>query len=1033
MAVLVLSAMVLFAGSPSVIASGSGSSSSVDSVNLKSGKWVYSIYIDKNKTRYAAITRYDGDELNVVIPSDFDGIPVKTVSREAFCNNKYMTSVLIPDSVTEIGKYAFSGCVGLGKVNYSSSLTTIGEGAFYGCWSLTEAVFPEGTQKIGSFSFYNCRHLKKIVFPSSLKSIGNSAFEGCSMLESVSFGENLETVGDTAFKGCTSLTKADVSSVKKLGTGAFMKCAGLETVVIGDHIGDIRPETFRGCVSLKSVVFGKDLKTIGVSAFEGCEALASLPVINPLESIASLAFKGCVSLRTAEIGPEVSKIGFCAFGGCAALEKISVSEKNESFSSFNGCLYTKDRTKLLLCPQGFKGKLKTDENISVIGDYAAAGCTSVRGAELGENTLEIGRAAFLGCTDVTALSVPEKVEKIGSAALGMYLFGGKMKKVDYLKIYGGAGSAAESYCSQREMTFIPYSSTLYVSSERVVLEEKKSFNLTCGFSSGKKGKITWESSDESVVTVKDGKLHAVSQGNAEVTASAEGFDPAAVKVSVVQARGKKAANSKSTVTRLIYCGEHEGLGSLLSQLIDPIFSSDRYWYSSAPAVASVNNDGEVFAHSRGNAAVTCHMPDGSETIFIVTVTEKPTELTLIAPDDELIIGEKKSILKNLYPSVSSDVITWETDNQNIATVDADGRITAVGQGECTVTAIAESGLKSSVSVRCVIPAEKITLDMDARNVYQGKEFNLTASLTPQNSSQKIRWSSSDPSVASVNSKGKVTGKSFGTAVIIARTSLGVTAECRVNVIAKAEELVLDVKNLSINCGSVYKLNALIRPSYSPETTDSCTWNTTDESVAVVDEEGNVTAVGPGRCIINCRTSGDLISKCRLQVNLPAESVEINSEKDTLYIGEVLQLKAVITPEKSTDSLEWSSSDSSVARVTSGGSVKGVSVGTAVITAKVTNGVTNESVTATFEINILKKADSVKLSQNSLSLLCGEKNFLTYTLLPDDSNDTVAWSSTDESVASVRDDGLITAIAPGTCYIRIETGSGSSAKCKVTVK
>ena len=1029
--ILALSAAV-FCADARVVSAESAASASVDSVNLRKGKWVYSVYLDKSNERYASVTKYDGEDLEVVIPAEFNGIPVRSVNREAFCNNRYITAVTLPDSVTDIGKYAFYGCIGIHSVTFPASLNTIGEGAFYGCWSLTEAVLPEGMTKIGSFAFFNCRHLQKVVFPSSLKSIGNSSFEGCGMLESIALRENTDTIGDMAFKGCSSLVSADLSNVRRIGAGVFMKCGGLESVILGDSITEIRPESFRDCGSLKKLVVGINVKTIGTSAFENCGSLTALPEIEGLASIGSLAFKGCSSLKEVSLGSNAAQLGICAFSECTGLTKILVSEKNKTFSSYKGCLYSKDGERLILCPPGFAGTLRTPGSIHQIDDYAAAGCRRIAGVVMGEELSEIGTAAFFGCTDVTSFSVPENTGKIGHAALGFYSLDHNVRKAEYLRVYGKENGVAESYCSEREIRFIPYHQTLQVSSERVVLEEGGTFRLTCGFSSQKKGAIAWESSDESVVKVSDGKLRAVSQGKAEIKVTSEGFDSVTVKVEVI---GKQAAASgrKDTFeTRMVYCGEKAELSSLLSQIIDPIFSSDRFWYSTLPAVATVSDDGTVATHSTGVAAIICHLPDGSENKVLLTVTDKPSALMLVQPDDEWICGQSGQIKRTMYPSTSSETIRWTSDNEQVATVDADGRLITAGQGSCTITASTESGLKSSVEIKCVIPAESLSLNQETRRVYQGKEFNLTASLSPEDSEQKVKWSSSDLSVASVNSKGKVTGKSFGTAVIKAETAGGLVAECRVVVVARAKELALDTKDLSLNCGDVHKLNALIRPSYSPETTDSCSWNSTDEEVATVDENGNVTAIGPGKCIINCRTSGDLISKCRLSVSLPAESVEITASKDSVYIGEVLPLRAEVVPAGSTDTVEWSSSDKNIARVTAGGAVKGLSVGTAVISATVTNNVTGNSVRAEYAITVMKKADSVRLSKSSLSLVAGENDFLTFDLSPDDSNDIVTWSSSDESVASVRYDGLITAVAPGTCYIRIETGSGCAARCKVTV-
>lgn len=1020
---------------PTVRAEKDSLSPSADSVNLRQDKWIYSIYVDKSNNRYVSVTRYEGDDTEVVIPDEMGGIPVKAISREAFCGNKYITSVRIPDGVTDIGKYAFSGCIGLSSVTFPENLRNVGEGAFYGCRSLKEAVFPEGTVKIGSFAFYNCIHLKTAGFPSTLRTIGDSSFEGCVMLEKAAFGSEMDAIGDVAFKNCRSLSAVDLSGISQLGAGAFINCTALEKAVIGDRLTGLAPETFRGCVSLQTVTLGKSLEKLGISAFEDCASLKSLSGGESLTEIDSLAFLGCSSLKKAEIGKNVSHIGAGAFNGCTSLSKVSVSDGNVTYSSAGGCLFSGDGSTLLFCPQGFKGKLNLKAKsgtISEIEKFAAAGCSGITDAFLHEGIVSIGNGAFLGCADITSVSVPDSVGSIGSAAFGMYFDEGTIKREGYIRIYAASGSVAEEYCSGRDIPFMPYDSTLFVSSERVVMAEGATFTLSCGFTSRRKTEVSWESSDESVVKVKDGILTALSQGSVNITLSAEGFESCVVRAVVVSPDDIGTSTKKKHESRLIYCGESEELNSLFSQIIDPIFAANRFWYSSSPSVATVTNDGKVTARGIGTAVITCRMPDGSENIVLVTVTERPSGITLIAPEEELLVGTTHQLSTTVLPSSSKAPINWESDNENVASVDDRGKITAVGQGKCNITATLPGGLKSSVEVKCVIPAESLHLDKEIRNVYQGKEFTLKATVLPQESEQKILWKSSDPSVASVNSKGKVTGKSFGSAVITAETKGGFIAACRVNVIAHAEILSIDNKKLKINQDTEYRLNAVIRPSYSPETTDRCTWNSTNEKVATVDENGVVRAVSPGKCIINCR-AGDLISKCQVQVRLPAQSMKISAEKDCIYIGETMPLEPVIVPEDATDTVEWFSDHESIAAVTSAGTVRGKSAGNAVITLKVTNDVTGDSITDTFEITVMKKAESVALNKNSLSMNAGEQDALLYTLLPDDCNDTVRWYSTDENVATVRDDGLITAVSAGSCYICIESGSGVSARCKVSVQ
>ena len=1034
---LFLTAALVFAvffcvSAPFVSAEKDTRPTSVDSVNLRENQWVYSVYVDKNGSRYAAVTRYNGEETDIEIPGELGGVPVKVISREAFCNNRYITSAVIPEGVTEIGKYAFSGCIGLSGVSFPGSLVSVGEGAFYGCRSLTAVSFEEGLTKIGSFAFYGCTHLADASFPASLRSIGDSSFQGCGMLESLSFGRGLEMIGDAAFMECVSIKSVDLPDLTELGAGAFMKCASLKKAVFGDRLTEILPDTFRKCGNLESVGFGTGLDKIGESAFEGCASLKEITGLSGLSEIPSVAFMGCRSLISAEIGQNVRSVGAGAFSGCSALTAFAVSDENETYSSENGCLCSKDGAKLILCPAGLRGTLRPGEGVREISDYAAVGCGGIAKAVLGEGLSSIGRAAFLGCTDIAAFSMPDSLEEMGSASVGYYLSDGKIKKADYVRIYASQGSCAEKYCASHEMAPVYYDSTLCVSSERVVIGKGKTFRLKSGFASQKKGVVTWSSSDESVVKVSGGRLEAVSEGSAEVTASAEGFAARTTEVTVVSPDAFSGSGKKTYENRVIYIGQSEELSSVLSQIIDPIFSANRFWYSSAPAVAAVNDDGKVTAHGSGMATVTCVMPDGSENNVVVTVTEKPAELTLTAPDNELLIGQTASVAVRLSPSFSSDRITWSSDDESVATVNEAGTITAVGQGKCSITGETQSGLTSSVVVSCVIPAEKIELDKETRDVYQGKQFNLRATASPESSKQRIVWKSSDPNVASVNSKGKVTGKSFGSAVISAETAGGLRAECRVNVMTHAEELKIDVKKLYINCGTSSKLNAIVRPSYTPETTDKCSWNSTNEKVAGVDENGLVTAVSPGKCIINCRSGGNLISKCQVYVRLPAQSVGIRAEKDSLYIGSTQTLEAVVTPKESTDRLEWFSDNEDVAHVTSGGTVKGKASGTAVITAKLTNDVTGESITAQLEIKVLKKAESVTLSKKSLSLNVGENDFIQFAVQPDDSNDTVRWYSTDEKIALVRDDGLITAVSTGTCFICVETGSGATAKCKLTV-
>lgn len=1000
-------------------------------VNMKEGNWVYSSYADSDGQIYASVTGYDGNALTLNIPETLGGLTVRSIGREAFCGSRYLTAVTVPEGVTDIGKYAFQGCIGLQTAAVPSTLRNIGEGAFYGCFSLTEMHLSDGVTKIGSYAFSGCRHLVKLRLSSSLRSIGDNAFDKCTLLENVTFGEELELVGNAAFRGCAAMTSVKLpDSLQTLGAGAFQGCTGLTDAALGSGLKELSNDTFRNCEALESVSFA-GVMSVGASAFEGCSSLTAAEM-NHVASIGGLAFRGCTSLRKVTCGAELKSLGLCAFDGCTALSTLSVEEDNAAFRVIDGALYSKDGEELVFCPQGASGTLKIAKGTRRIGNFALNGCTSLGGVSIPDSVEKIGTAAFMNCTDITEYYMPAKTEKLGSLPFGCYFSGGELKGEPYLRVYGTAGDTAELYCAAREIPFVAYHRTLFLNSERVVLAEGTQFQLKSSFVAGKKAPLVWDSSEPSVATVSKGKITALSEGTTEITVSAEGFDAAVVSVHVVKSEETSSAAKKSYDSRQMYCGEMIELSSIVNQFLDPLLASDKYWYSSDPSVAVVSSDGQVTAIKSGTVNIICCLPDGSENHFYITVCQKPSELTLRVPVEELTVGQSLAAEVRMLPKKSRDKVTWKSDNPNIISVDEKGKMTGVSQGSCEVTAETASGLRYSVSVRCVVPAEKLTLSQEKREVYQGKEFTLEAVLSPSQSRQSVMWRSSDPTVVSVNSKGKVRGVSFGSATVYASTADGLTAQCKVTVLTKAELLSMDVKKLLVNVGDTYPLHAVIFPSYSPETTDKCLWSSTNEAIASVDENGVVTAVGVGSCIINCKTSGDLISKCQVSVRQPAQSAEITSGKSEIYIGEVTVLNVKLTPDNTTDKIEWHSDNDAIAYVTGNGSVKGKSAGTAVITVKAVNDVTGEAVTATYEVRVMKKAESISLRKSSLSLSPGGTDSLMYSMTPSDCNDNVNWYSTDEKVAVVRSDGLITAVSEGTCYIVVETGSGCSAKCRVTV-
>ena len=280
--------------------------------------------------------------------------------------------VIIGNSVTSIGKYAFAYCSSLKSVTIGNSVTSIGYGAFAYCSSL-----------------------KSVVIPDSVESIGEGAFYECSSLESVTIGNSVTSIGGKAFYNCSSL-----------GSG-----------VIPDSVTSIGEWAFGDCSSLTSVVIPDSVTSIGYAAFYECSSLGSVVIPDSIESIGEWAFAYCSSLERVVIPDRVTSIGTGAFYDCSSLESISVDINNQYYSSENGILFNKDKTTLI---QYAIGKTDTQytipDSVTSIGDGAFSDCSSLESVTIGNSVESIGDCAFNYCSSLESVVIPDSVTSIGDWA-----------------------------------------------------------------------------------------------------------------------------------------------------------------------------------------------------------------------------------------------------------------------------------------------------------------------------------------------------------------------------------------------------------------------------------------------------------------------------------------------------------------------------------------------------------------------------------------------------------------------------------------
>ena len=215
-------------------------------------------------------------DLDVIIPPKSpEGDRVTSIDDFAFKYRSYLTSITIPNSVTNIGNYAFYDCTAEIVWGNDPSIVIIGRYAFSN-YRGTSITIPKSVTSIGYAAFDCCTKLTSITIPDSVMSIGYAAFAGCSSLTSVTLGKGLTSIGDSVFYECSSLESITITGkVTSIKDGAFYNCSSLTSITIPDGVTSIRQSVFNGCTKLTSVTIPDGVTSIGESAFGGCTNLTS--------------------------------------------------------------------------------------------------------------------------------------------------------------------------------------------------------------------------------------------------------------------------------------------------------------------------------------------------------------------------------------------------------------------------------------------------------------------------------------------------------------------------------------------------------------------------------------------------------------------------------------------------------------------------------------------------------------------------------------------------------------------------------------
>ena len=357
------------------------------------------------------------DNLDTYLTKDHPYIDVDC-GIKYYINDKEITSIEIPSSVTTLGDCVFQGCSGLTSLTLPAGITKIGDKAFWDCRGLTNLTLSAGITEIGDGAFWGCSGLKEVRFcindnldtyltkghPYIIADCGIKYYINDKEITSIKIPSNVTTLGDCVFQGCRGLTSLTLpAGITKIGDYAFSDCRGLTSLTLPAGITEIGDDAFRRCSGLTSLTLPAGITSIGDYAFSDCRRLTSLTLPASITEIGSRAFSGCRGLTSLTLPASITEIGSFVFEDCSGLTSLNLPAgiTKIGWNAFSGC---SGLTSLNL-PAG----------ITEICDAAFSGCSGLTSLTLPAGITSIGRAAFYGCSVLTSIYVyAEKVPKIYS-------------------------------------------------------------------------------------------------------------------------------------------------------------------------------------------------------------------------------------------------------------------------------------------------------------------------------------------------------------------------------------------------------------------------------------------------------------------------------------------------------------------------------------------------------------------------------------------------------------------------------------------
>ena len=769
---------------------------------------------------------------------------------------------------------------------------------------------------IGNGAFEDRTDLRTVMIPDSVTRIEVWAFYNCNNLSNVTLSNNLNYMGEYAFGNCKKITKIEVPKSLDSSGGPFKNCDGLKMVTFEKGTTEISSSLFEDCTGLEEIDIPDTVTVIENSAFNGCVNLSQITIPDTVTIIDKFAFYDCEKLVSVNIPDSVTKIYDYAFDDCSNLSNMTLSKNLEYMGerAFGNC------TKIT--------KIEIPKSLDSSGG-PFENCISLKKVTFEKGTTKISRSLFAGCNGLEEIYIPDTITVIGNNAfssctkLEQINFSNKLTKIESYGFYGCTSlkkiTLPDSINSIENNIFQNCTSLIEVHLSNILKEIPVSSFEGCK-------KLTTINFPSTLTTIEDSAFsgceslpEAILPSGVEKIESNAFENCKSLKKAVVpdtvSSIGGSAFYGCEALTDIT-------LGSKLKKIANQTF----YGCAALPSIMipySVTAIGD-------SAFVNC------------------TKLTQI------------TVPRNTT-SIASNAFSYPK------------KMTMYGPSGCYAQTYANG--KGIKYVAQDIHATSIRLDITNKMAEYYDEFQLTATIAPQNFTDAVTWTSSNEDVATVSDTGYVEVCGVGTAVITV-TAGNVKAACTVTVPQLIDWIEFDEDEIELKSGETYQLRPDISPSNA--TNKKLKYTSSDTKVAEVSASGLVTAKSEGEARIRAAATdgSDEYAVCYVTVTGKAKvtGITLNQTSATLGRGKKLALKAAISPSyASNKKVVWKSANTKVATVDGSGNVTAKAPGRTKITVtSAENSSYQASCTVTVPYNITYKLNKGKNNASNPSTYYGKK-------------------------------------------------------------